>query len=174
MLGTVRGAVRLGLAVSEAVLGVGLQLVKTAQELVAEPEPVLAGPPTGDRPGGAPPATPPRAHATTREERPPAPPPRRRPGRAPAAAVEPDHVDEEAVLAAEFAEEGVEDGAGPQIDVDEPWDGYSGMKAPDVVRALQDAGSETLAAVQLYEQAHRGRRTVLDAAARLLSERNSA
>ena len=173
MLGTVRGALRVGLAVSEAVLGVGLQLVRTAQELVADPEPGADAPPAAPRAEAAAPATAPPRGAPAREERPPSRPPRRRPGRAPTAAVEPAHVDEEAVLAAEFAEEGVEEGAGPQIVVDEPWDGYSGMKAPDIIRALQDAGSETLAAVQLYEQTHRRRRTVLDAAGRLLSEQDS-
>ena len=154
---------------SEAVLDLSLQVVRTARELVAEAEAESATAPRTEPPPAARPEEEPQA-----ADAPPAPPPRRRPGRAPTAAVEPEHVDEEAVLAAEFAEEGAEGGAGPEIEVDEPWEGYSGMRAPDVVRALQDASTETLAAVQLYERSGRGRRTVLDAAERLLSEGESA
>ena len=173
MLGTVRGALRLGLAVSEAVLGLGLDLVRTAKAVVGEAAPEAEAPPARPAREDTPPARVRPRRAAQREEPPATPPARRRPGRSPTAAVEPAHVDEEPVLAAEFAEEGAEDGAGPQIDIDEPWDGYSGMRAPDVVRALQDASTETLAAVQLYESANRSRRTVLDAAGRLMAQRES-
>src|SRR5215211_5242430 len=41
----------------------------------------------------------------------------------------PDHVDEEVVLVAETAEAGAEDGAGPELRVDPPWEGYDQMTA---------------------------------------------
>jgi hypothetical protein len=44
----------------------------------------------------------------------------------------PDHVDEEVVLVAEVAEEGAEDGAGPELHIDEPWEGYDRMAAVEV------------------------------------------
>ena len=44
----------------------------------------------------------------------------------------PDHVDEEVVLVAEVAEEGAEDGAGPELHVDPPWDGYDEMTAAEI------------------------------------------
>ena len=44
----------------------------------------------------------------------------------------PDHVDEEAVLVAEVAEEGAEDGAGAELHVEAPWDGYDEMTAADI------------------------------------------
>ena len=44
----------------------------------------------------------------------------------------PDHVDEEVVLVAEVAEEGAEDGAGPELHIDEPWEGYDRMAAVEL------------------------------------------
>lgn len=41
----------------------------------------------------------------------------------------------------------------------EPWPGYDGMRAPEVIGRLDDAGVD-LAAVDRYEAAHRGRKTV--------------
>jgi hypothetical protein len=73
----------------------------------------------------------------------------------------PDHVDREAVVVAEFADAGAEDGAGAQISVDEPWDGYGQLGARDIVAQLATADAATLAVVRLYEASHRGRRTVL-------------
>jgi hypothetical protein len=76
----------------------------------------------------------------------------------------PDHVDEEVVLVAEVAEEGAEDGVGPELRVDEPWDGYDRMTAPEIRDRLAAADAGMAAAVELYEATHRGRRTVLEAA----------
>jgi hypothetical protein len=70
-------------------------------------------------------------------------------------------VDEEPVLTAEFAEEGAEDGAGPEIHVEEPWEGYREMKASAVTARLASATPAEMAAVQLYEASHRNRRSVL-------------
>ena len=81
---------------------------------------------------------------------------------------EPVHVSEEAVLVAESADLGAEDGAGANIHVDEPWDGYRRQSAADVIAALEAAGAAQAAAVQLYEGTHRGRKTVLEAASRRL------
>ena len=80
----------------------------------------------------------------------------------------PDHVDEEVVLVAEIAEEGAEDGAGPELHIAEPWEGYDRMAAVEVCDRLTAAGAELAAAVELYEATRRSRRSVLDAAERAL------
>ena len=98
--------------------------------------------------------TPLRARGRRRrpERREPAPPPTPAPA---------EHVDEETVLTAEFAEEGAEDGAGAEVRVDEPWEGYGDMKVPEVTARLASASNIELAAVQLYESSHRKRSSVL-------------
>jgi hypothetical protein len=80
----------------------------------------------------------------------------------------PDHVDEEVVLVAEVAEEGAEDGAGPELHVDPPWDGYDEMTAPEIRDRLAAADQVLAAAVDLYETTHKSRRTVIEAAERAL------
>jgi hypothetical protein len=80
----------------------------------------------------------------------------------------PDHVDEEIVLVAEVAEAGAEDGAGPEIHVEEPWDGYDEMTAPQIRDRLAAADGVLAAAVDLYETTHKSRRTVIEAAERAL------
>ena len=80
----------------------------------------------------------------------------------------PDHVDEEPVLVAEVAEEGAEDGAGAELHVDAPWDGYDRMTAADIRDRLTAASAAEAAAVELYESAGKSRRSVLDAAGRAL------
>jgi hypothetical protein len=95
----------------------------------------------------------------------PTPPPRDpAPAPAPEAPVEPRHVDEGATVVAEFAEGGAEDGAGAQVTLDEPWEGYDRLHADELVERLGAAGSETLAAVTLYERATRARPSVVEAA----------
>jgi hypothetical protein len=103
-----------------------------------------------DRRGAPPPDTvwPP---AETVEPTPPEPP-------------EPVHVSEEPVLVAEVADDGAEDGAGPELRIDEPWEGYSSMTAAEIRRRLREADAATVAAVRLYEAANKGRSTVLQAA----------
>jgi hypothetical protein len=96
---------------------------------------------------------------------------RERPADAPPAVPDeliPDHVDEEPVLVAETAEEGAEDGAGAELHVDPPWNGYDQMTASDVRDRLNTATAAEAAAVELYESTHKSRRTVLDAAERAL------
>ncbi len=81
------------------------------------------------------------------------------------------HVDEEAVLVAEFADPGAVNGAGAQIHIDEPWRGYRLLKAPEIVDRLVAEPDDVLALVLLYERAHRARRTVIAAAERELARR---
>ena len=80
----------------------------------------------------------------------------------------PDHVDEETVLVAESAEQGAEDGAGAELTIEAPWDGYDRMTAADIRDRLSASTAVEAAAVELYESAGKNRRTVIDAAARAL------
>jgi hypothetical protein len=85
--------------------------------------------------------------------------------------VEPIHLSEDAELVEEVAEAGAEDGAGAQVRVAEPWDGYRQLKAADVINRLGSASSEELAAIELFELFGRKRQTVIAAAQRELSRR---
>jgi hypothetical protein len=78
------------------------------------------------------------------------------------------HLSEEPELVEEFSEPGAEDGAGAEIHVDQPWDGYRQMNAKDVIARLAAATPAELAAVQLYEGGSRRRQTILAAAQRAL------
>jgi hypothetical protein len=80
----------------------------------------------------------------------------------------PAHVSEEPELVESYADPGAEDGPGASVHVEEPWPGYGHMTADDVVARLAAASREEIAAVELYERLHRGRRTVLTAAGREL------
>lgn len=73
----------------------------------------------------------------------------------------PEHVDRDAVVVAESADPGA-DGVGPQIHVDEPWDGYDELDAQQVADQLADASAGMLAVVRLYESTHRDRAAVID------------
>ena len=100
----------------------------------------------------------PRGAACLLAARAPAPRPRRR-APAPAAAVE--HVDRDAVVVAESADAGAADGAGAQIRIGEPWQGYGSLTAKEVNDRLAAASPEALAVARLYESANRNRVTVL-------------
>ena len=78
------------------------------------------------------------------------------------------HVDEEAELVEEIADPGAEDGAGAEMRIAEPWDGYRTMKAADIIDRLATASRAELAAVELYELAGRNRKSVVAAAQRAL------
>ena len=78
----------------------------------------------------------------------------------------PVHIDTEPELVAEFAEPGAEEGAGAEMHVNEPWDGYRRMRVVDIRDRVAVAGAEELAVTQLYEVTHRRRRSVLDAVER--------
>lgn len=90
------------------------------------------------------------------------------------AAGEAARVSEEPVLVEEVADAGAENGAGPEIRVDEPWPGYAKMRGEQITSRLAAADDAAIAVVALYERAHRARRTVLGAAERELRRRRSA
>lgn len=79
---------------------------------------------------------------------------------------EPAHVSEEPVLVESFAEPGAQDGAGAQVTVDEPWEGYAQLNAQDVIARIGEASAAELAAVDLYERVNRNRATILTAVER--------
>jgi hypothetical protein len=74
-----------------------------------------------------------------------------------------DHVSEEVTLVEERADPGVEDGAGAQIRIDEPFKGYGALKAQDVIARVSAADEAQLTAIRLYEGMNRKRETVLRA-----------
>ena len=86
----------------------------------------------------------------------------------PSSSPSPPHVSEEPELIEEIAEPGAEDGAGASIEIAEPWPGYRGLTAADVIARIDDATPAELAGIELYESAHRNRQTVLAAAQRSL------
>jgi len=86
----------------------------------------------------------------------------------------PAHVSEEVELVEEVAEPGAEDGAGAQVHVTEPWDGYDQMKADDVIDRITGASVAELATVELYELSGRSRQSVIDAVKRELSRSERA
>lgn len=112
----------------------------------ARPEDQPPPPPRAQQPAAAASPPPPAAAASSRPA---------------AAPPEPDHVDREAVVVAESADAGAAGGAGAQIRIAEPWDGYSRLTAKDVTAQLATADPAMLAVVRLYEAAHRNRSTVL-------------
>jgi hypothetical protein len=150
----------LGLSGAASAARVGLELLDPERS-TAEPYPP---PPPRSRGNGGPPdvvdvAPDARAEAASAPaDSPPAVPD----------ALIPDHVDEEVVLVAEVAEEGAEEGAGPELHIDQPWEGYDRMAAVEVCDRLTAATAELAAAVELYESTRRSRRSVLDAAERAL------
>ncbi len=77
-------------------------------------------------------------------------------------------IDDRPELVGEFAERGAEDGAGASATVEEPWEGYADMHADAVIARIGEADLAELAVVELYEQLHRKRQTVLEAAERRL------
>jgi hypothetical protein len=81
---------------------------------------------------------------------------------------EPPHVSEEPELVAESADPTAVNGAGAELSIDEPWPGYEDARAADVIAALADVTREQLALIELYEAAHRSRKSVLAAVEREL------
>jgi len=127
----------------------------------------------------------PRSQATEPPPPPPTPAPGPSPDLAPApapdalpdtplsdAAAAAETVAEPDEVVAEFAEPGAEEGAGAQIEVEPPWEGYDALGAQAVVSRIGEAGPEELAVIELYERFHKNRRTVLAAAERRLREAN--
>jgi diacylglycerol O-acyltransferase len=79
------------------------------------------------------------------------------------------HVETEEELVESVAERGAEDGAGAEIEVHEPWDGYDAMTAADILDRLTGAPAAAAGLVELYERSHKGRKTVLEAAERAVA-----
>jgi hypothetical protein len=100
------------------------------------------------------------APASTTPRQAPAPAPASPPAPEPPPQAE-DHVSREAVVVAESADAGAEDGAGAQIRIGEPWEGYGKLTAKQVNDRLATASPESLAVARLYETANRNRVTVL-------------
>ncbi len=71
-------------------------------------------------------------------------------------------------LVREVAEPGAEGGAGAELYIHEPWEGYRDMSAREIGARLVGASAAELAAVELYERNNRARQTILAAAARQL------
>src|SRR4051794_24692157 len=142
--------VRLGFRIGIAVLRFELQIIEELLGLDTQPEP--AAPAEWRMPAGT--ARQPASQAAPRA---PVPPPRasaRAPVPAPAPAgpadeSSPAHIEDEPELVAEFADPGAEEGAGPELHVDEPWDGYARMNAADVRERIAVAGAAEVAVVQL-------------------------
>lgn len=86
----------------------------------------------------------------------------------------PVHVEDEVELVDEVADPGAEDGAGAQIRIAEPWQGYAQLKAADVVDQLDGRDKAELAAIELYELSHRQRQTVIDAVKKELRRAENA
>jgi len=72
----------------------------------------------------------------------------------------------------EFAEPGAEEGAGAEVHINEPWEGYARLNAKQVLARLSTATPAELATVQLYESGHRRRQTILNAVQRQLRSAN--
>lgn len=90
----------------------------------------------------------------------------RDPVEAPAAAPDDDlggHIEPEVELVAESADAEAPDPPGPELHVDEPWEGYRRMKVAEIAARLDGQSPEVLAAVELYETTHRNRPGVLEA-----------
>ena len=83
-------------------------------------------------------------------------------------------IDDSDEVVAEFAEPGAEDGAGAQLTLEEPWDGYDAANADEITARIADSDAAQLALIELYEQTHKGRKTVLEAAGRRLAQLTSA
>ena len=67
-------------------------------------------------------------------------------------------------LVEQVAERGAETAPGPEIEIDEPWEGYGRMKAAEIRARLADESPATAGMVEIYERAHKGRKQVVDAA----------
>jgi hypothetical protein len=52
-------------------------------------------------------------------------------------------------------------GAGPEIRIDAPWEGYDAMALDEVLARLEGADEATVAAVRLYEGQHENRQAIL-------------
>jgi WS/DGAT/MGAT family acyltransferase len=75
-------------------------------------------------------------------------------------------IEVEAELVESSAEQGAEEPPGPEIAIAEPWEGYRRMAAADIRDRLQSADIATAGMVEIYERAHKRRKSVIEAAER--------
>ena len=145
------------------------------------PPPPVSGAPSSTTPWQAPPPAPaPDRAQSAAPSAGAAPVPTPAPAAEPVAPVAPDpdeppddHVSREAVLVAESADDGAADGAGAQIRIGEPWEGYGKLTAKEVNDRLATASPESLTVARLYEVANRNRVTVIRAIDRRLAATDS-
>lgn len=170
-VGAVSGIATLPLRIATAPVRLAVRAIEDmiAGGNGARPERTPAERPSFDRdrprprePSATPPVRPERAaaEAVRREEARDVPAPEPQAPRPPA--IGEDHVDEGVELVGEFAEAGAEDGAGAEVRIEPPFEGYERMTVSDVRDRLAGATPELLAAVQLYEGMNRKRRGVLN------------
>ena len=76
-----------------------------------------------------------------------------------------EHVETEVEVVAQSAdaETAEAESPGPQLHVDEPWEGYRRMNVAEIVARLEGQPPEVLSVVKLYETTHRRRAGVLNA-----------
>jgi hypothetical protein len=153
-LNLITAPARLAATVAGGAFGIAIDVLRGARGLFESDDAPPRTPPQPERNGGPSQAT--AAREAVRRSPPPPPPPE--PPR------EEEHVDEGAVVVAEVAETGAEDGAGAELDIEEPWDGYDRMTADEIGAELANASREAVAAVQLYETVGKSRNSVLEAA----------
>ena len=72
-----------------------------------------------------------------------------------------EHVEEGLEEVAESADAGAEEGAGADVRVAEPWDGYDRMRVPEIKQRLREASPELRAMVRMYESTHKNRSGVM-------------
>jgi len=163
LIGPLRLPLSAAAAVSEGLLELALAAVRGLRSVIDEPVAVEPAPPRSAPPAPAPPRSPRAA---------PARPPSAAPTPPPVAPPVPDEVktiDDAPVPVAEFGEEGAEEPAGAEVHVDQPWDGYDAMTVAQVRARLKDADQAALAAVVLYEELGKGRRSVISDAEKRLA-----
>jgi hypothetical protein len=149
-------------------------------------QPEAEAPHTASRPTSRRGATPARPRPPRPRRAAPSPPQAAPPEAAPPEAAPPEVVSGEVVpepvhtpepepeLVLESSEPGAQDGAGAQITVAEPWEGYDRLKARAVVERLSNATPEEIATVELYETTKRARKSILEAAERRLRDETNS
>lgn len=169
VVGVITGPVRIGIRFGREGITLAVRGVGAVRDLLSGE----AGQPQRERPSEPP--SQPSAPTVESSQRPATPPPpaTREPPPDAETEPEPEHVDEQATVVAEFAEPGAEDGAGAEVELSEPWDGYDRMHVEEVLPRLGDASSEALAAVVLYERGTRDRAAVIEEAERQLRRRSA-
>jgi WS/DGAT/MGAT family acyltransferase len=76
----------------------------------------------------------------------------------------PIEVEEE--LVEQVAERGAETTPGPEIQIGEPWEGYSRMKVAEIRARLESESVAAAGMVEIYERANKNRKSVIDASER--------